>query len=118
VVALRRRMLEVAQPEPGAVEVVVMAGEGSVFRRCGCTDPMTGPAVRAGVPAAGGRRPSSACLFEERLTMMAPGWPQSGPTQDQKEDLELTKPQVSTGQVLTFARDLRERALVAGLATG
>ncbi len=33
-----------------------MISEGCVYRRCGCTDPVTGAAVRAGVPAADGGR--------------------------------------------------------------
>jgi hypothetical protein len=41
--AFSRRMLKAIQQEwSGGGKVVVMAGEGSVFRRCGCTDPVTG----------------------------------------------------------------------------
>ncbi len=39
----------------------------------------------------------SAYLFEERFTMAAPGWPQSGPTHDQKRRPGVIKPQVRTG---------------------
>ena len=41
--AFSRRMLKAIQQEwSGGGKAVVMAGEGSVFRRCGCTDPVTG----------------------------------------------------------------------------
>src|SRR5215831_10034155 len=53
-------MLEAAQPEPCAVEVVMMASQGSVFRRCGCVNPVTGRQYGRACPqlAAGGRHGS------------------------------------------------------------
>ena len=41
-------------------KVVAMAGEGSVFRRCGCTDPVTGRQYGPACPrlGAGGRHGS------------------------------------------------------------
>jgi len=54
--AFSPRMMRKLSGSPGAAEVVVMAGEGPVFRLCGCTDPATGRQYGSRCPRLAGSR--------------------------------------------------------------
>jgi hypothetical protein len=49
---------------------------------------------------------------------LVPHWTHPGPTSHDQDHEKTLKAQVSTGEVFTFGRGLRERGLDGGLSTG